>query len=393
MRYETRCERCDESELRAVTQFAKKVFDVDFPNYLPYIYGEHATTGRYHFVVRENGEYAAAVLSFPNDLHVKDRVLGTVGVGTVCVREESRGRGYMTDLLAECLMDARDRGASLLILGGQRQRYEYYGFASSGVYSSYKVSYSSKTHCLGDRPSKYTAEIAKPEDGAVLVEIMKDRTVYADRYAESFVDNAQHDWNKVYLFREGNEVVGYCVSNDEMSWIGELAFRRGIDPAEAVDEVILCAFARGRDSLNVEVPAHEFRLAERMSAVCGGWDKGAYASLCFIDFPAAINAFGRLRDLGKDADGDKFVLEIEEHPFLKKIGVSVRGKDHGRFRFSVKDGFVQAEPTEDPADLTLPYLRAVEVLFSDLGVLAYDLPAKVRCVLPIPFFFPHPDEV
>ena len=393
MSYKTRCERCDESELRELTKFVSKVFDVDFPNYLPYIYGERATTGHNHFVVREDGEYAAAVLNFPNDLHVGDSVLGTTGVGTVCVREESRGKGYMSDLLASCLIEADESGASFLILSGQRQRYEYYGFAATGIYSSYCVDSASKRHCIGDRPSLFTIEEATKDDGALCVEIMKEQPVYADRYAEHFYDTTAHDGNKLFIIREGGRAVGYFISNREITYINELVFRRDLDPAKAIDELVLAGFSRGTHSMRFEVPYYQFRLAERLSAISEGWNKGAYAGICFIDVPAAVNAFGKLRDLGEDADGTKFVMEIEEHPFLRETGVAREGKTHGRFRFFVKDGFLQMEQTDLPADITLPFLRAEEVLFSDLGALAYDLPARVRGVLPVPFHFPGADKV
>ena len=93
MSYKTRCERCTDADLEAVTKFSTDVFDVDFEHYLPFIYAKDSGKGHEHLVVREDGEIAAVVLNSPVTLRVGDADMLTYGVGTVCVREESRGRG------------------------------------------------------------------------------------------------------------------------------------------------------------------------------------------------------------------------------------------------------------------------------------------------------------
>ena len=116
MPYESRALRCSDGELSEIIEFAVGVFNVDFPNLLPRLYRDGASTGHDHFAVRENGRLVAAVISFPLDATVAGHTFKTYGVGTVSVAEDCRGKGYMTDLLASCLNDAFTHGAALSVL-------------------------------------------------------------------------------------------------------------------------------------------------------------------------------------------------------------------------------------------------------------------------------------
>ena len=53
-------------------------------------------------------------------------------VGTVSVHLYSRGEGHMKILMAMMMDDARAKGCDLLMLGGARKRYNYFGFEQAG---------------------------------------------------------------------------------------------------------------------------------------------------------------------------------------------------------------------------------------------------------------------
>ena len=89
----------------------------------------------------------------------------------------------------------------------------------------------------------------------------------------------------------------------------------------------------------------------------------------------------------------EFTIGIESHPFFDKIGVSREGVTHGTFEISVKGGRFSVAPTDKKPDITLPYLRAAEYLFTDSFKWYGDTPAGARAILPIPFFYPSADIV
>ena len=59
----------------------------------------------------------------------------------------------------------------------------------------------------------------------------------------------------------------------------------------------------------------------------------------------------------------------------------------------VRNGRFSAKATDRSPDVTMPYLRAVEYLFTDYSKYRADSPAGARAILPIPFFYPSQDKV
>lgn len=389
MKFETRCEKCRDGDLGEVTAFAKGVFGVDFETFLPFIYEKGAPTGHNHFVVRENGEIAAAVLNYPQKLFVRGEEILSYGVGTVCVREESRGRGYMADMLGSCLTEASEEGAAFLLLAGQRQRYGYYGFALADTHTSFRLSESSITHSFGKGPSKYTIRDAVPSDGQTLLEIMKTAPVYPERSAEKFTVVTRHDYRLTRLVLEGDRPVGYFVQDGDGDWITEL----GLLPGASVGDFLLAVFGILGHGFHVAVNAGDTDVCRALFTNGSGWSRGSDLSVAVIDWPKMINTYARLFEGTKKIPDGKFVFGVEPHPFFEMIGVAKKGLTDGTFEISAKDGVVAAKATEEKAEITLPYLRAVEYLFTDGSMWYPETPAWAHALLPIPFYYPSADEV
>ena len=389
MNYKSRCERCSDEDLIEVRKFATDVFDVDFEHYLPFIYADGSGKGHEHLVVREDGEIAAAVLNSPVTLHVGDDDILTYGVGTVCVREKSRGRGYMSDMLAECLIEAAERGAVLSLLSGQRQRYEYYGYALTGLYTDFRLSEAAIRHSFGEGPSKYTLRKAEAKDGETLVSIMETGPVWPHRRAEDFVTIEMHDYHAPYLVCEGERAVGYINVENGNGHISELVLLSG----ESLKDLILAFYESFHCDFGVEGNPFDAATAKTLFSLGSRWSYHGNASVSILDFPKMMKAYGDLGcRIGRVPDG-KFVIGIESHPFFDEIGISKEGVTHGAFEIAVKDGKFSAKPTAEKPDITLPYLRAVEYLFTDCSKWYPDTPAGARAILPIPFFYPSEDKV
>ena len=389
MGFKTRCERCGDGDLAEVRKFATDVFDVDFETYLPYIYADGSGKGHEHLVVRENGEIAAAVLNSPVTLRVGDADILTYGVGTVSVREQSRGRGYMSDMLAECLIEAAEKGAVLSLLSGQRQRYEYYGYALTGFFTSFRVSEAAVRHSFGAGPSRYTLRKAEDSDGELMASIMKTAPVYPHRKAEDFVTIERHDYRAPYLVYEGDRAVGYLNADSDNGTISELVLL----PGESVGDLILAYFEKFRRDFSVEANPFDITTSRELFSLGSRWSYYGGASVSILDFPKTANAYGALGcRVGRVPDA-KFVIGIESHPFFDEIGISREGVTHGAFEISVRDGNFSASATGKTPDITLPYLRAVEYLFTDCSKWYPDSPADAKAILPIPFFYPSEDKV
>ena len=389
MPYTSRALRCSDGELDEIIKFAVGVFNVDFPGLLPRLYRKGAATGRDHFAVRENGELAAAVISFPLDLTVAGHTFATNGVGTVSVAGDKRGRGYMTDLLASCLTDAKEKGAAFSVLGGQRQRYGHFGYARVGEHVGFAITRMSVRHAIGLRESAYTLREASAADGAKLVGMMKTRPVYAERSADDFLFAAAADFRKTYIISDGASDVGYFVARPEMTHVSELVLTNGA----SVDELVLAILAKVEDRVDIDAPAHETAIFSRLWYLADDWHSSSFSNFAVLDLPEVIEAFGDLACRCRAIPDGRFVLGVEPHPFFEKIAIAELGKTHGNFGISVESGRVAVRPVDADADVSLSYIDALEFLFTRIGQLPPYLPSVCRTLLPLPIFFPPADKV
>ena len=112
--------------------FSKAHRPHDFATLLPKLYGPQGDAAQHHIIVREEGKIAAALLCYPVVLHVGGKQYMTTGIGSVSTHPRARGKGYLGQMMAMADERAKETGAVMAVLGGQRQRYEYYGFEHAG---------------------------------------------------------------------------------------------------------------------------------------------------------------------------------------------------------------------------------------------------------------------
>ena len=98
----------------------------DFRRILPKLYRPELMSFNYAAVC--DGRIRAVVGVFPLGWCVDDTQLRIAGIGGVCTHPEYRKRGLMQELMPHCVNEARSQGYHLSWLGGQRQRYAYFGY-------------------------------------------------------------------------------------------------------------------------------------------------------------------------------------------------------------------------------------------------------------------------
>jgi predicted GNAT family N-acyltransferase len=101
------------------------------------------------WAIRQGTQLMAVVGVFPRTLRVAGAATPLIvgGIGNVATHQRlSRGSGHMRTLMAHCVEQMRADGCDLAILGGQRQRYAYYGFEKCGTNVSFALSGKNVTH-------------------------------------------------------------------------------------------------------------------------------------------------------------------------------------------------------------------------------------------------------
>ncbi|MDR1636283.1 MAG: GNAT family N-acetyltransferase, partial [Treponema sp.] len=151
----------------------------DFPLLLPKLFKREYFMKGKHYVVREDGRIKAVVGSYPLTMNILGDALPGRGLGMVSVHPYARSRGYMQALMETALEDMRREGAVFSCLGGQRQRYGYFGYAPAGVRAHFFCRRANVRHVLGRVPAP------KPEGGGLSLRELKagDRELLDRIYA------------------------------------------------------------------------------------------------------------------------------------------------------------------------------------------------------------------
>ena len=141
-----------EEEARLV-DFINMVFSMahcphDFKTLEPKMYGAPGFA-QHHFVAVENGLIRGVVGLMPMTLRVGEKRLKLGYIGSVSAHPYDKGAGHMKHCMALALDAARERGYDLLVLGGQRQRYQYFGFEQGGMSLRFAVNQRNIRHALG----------------------------------------------------------------------------------------------------------------------------------------------------------------------------------------------------------------------------------------------------
>ena len=120
------------SDYEELLAFENGVFDVDFLNIVPKLYSDPARCAACHGIIRDGESITAAIAAWPTAMETDCGTLRAVGVGSVAVGAQTRGKGYMKELMAFFEKSAEAHRADFAFLSGSRGRYEHYGFYPCG---------------------------------------------------------------------------------------------------------------------------------------------------------------------------------------------------------------------------------------------------------------------
>ncbi len=99
-----------------------------FLGFGPHIYEPIPEVCAWGYVIEENGKIASHVGVYPIEVVTAGIPLTLGGIGAVSTSEEARGKGYMTQLLYHAIDEMRAKGYPASWLGGDRQRYNTFGW-------------------------------------------------------------------------------------------------------------------------------------------------------------------------------------------------------------------------------------------------------------------------
>ncbi len=354
----------------------------DFSTMLPSIYRPTDEWMSCNYAIRRGGEIAAVVGVFPRTWRVGDARLRIAGVGGVSTRPEMRRQGLMKALMTRAVEDMRGAGYHLSWLGGQRQRYAYFGYERCGLSATYHLRKANARHAFREDPPALSFEPLNGSDEAQVracKAMHEDRAVCCERPAGDWALHARAWGHAPYVVRdEGGAIVGSLVAANENAEVTEVD---GRDAGTKMDvlRVWLARSEGGR--LNVRVQPDEAAFGRTLGAVCESVNVGASGNWQVFDWQAVLDALMRVQDRKAGLPEGRVVVDIEG----TRLALRVDGEG------------AECELTGDDPDFDTTALEAHRVLFGPTAPHAVTTVPKAAALLeawcPLPVGYARPDGV
>ena len=354
-------------ERRYYLDFANLVFSMahcphDFSKLLPKVYGEGRDTAHLqNIALDDEGHIRGLVAVLPGELHMAGETIKTGYLGTVSVHPYARGEGHMKHLMKMALDGAKADGLDIVMLGGQRQRYEYFGFAGGGVVHRYGLTKTNLRHVMKDVDvSDFSFVPMRGTDEALIDKahaLHEAQNVYAERSREDFVVILESWVAAPYIILKDGEFAGYLVASEDRKGISEIKLLDTDFYARAFKAWI---HSQNLDGVRISVPAFDLPLNRVLCAMAEDWNMDKEEQLYVINFPRVISALLKLQASVRPLADGRISLKIDGSPLT----------------IEVKDGEVSV--TEEAADdaVCLTFMQAQEMMFSPTACfMGYSAPA------------------
>lgn len=385
--YYGRGKDCDNKKLIA---FLDEVFFIDddeetkrdFVSILPKIYHDEYRPAYNNFVVQEeNGNFRAAVGNFYVDLDVCGEAVKACCIGNVAVGVEYRSKGYMVDLMEMSVKDMAEKGADIAYLGGQRQRYGYFGFETSGV--SYNFEFNKKTakHIFGSRKSTLRAEKLKENDLEAIAkidELYQKNVIKASRPHKDYYRIITSWRHTPYVLYDGDEFAGYFLMGYSYEWISECAVTKN----EYYAELALAALEiSGKESVRFNAAPFDKEKHGFFTVSSENISVGGCESLLVYNYEKVLRAYLKAKaSYTKLADGELTVL--------------IHGKKADeKLKIAVCNNEVSVEKFDGEPEIEFSHTEATRAFLSNFTYEREKLNGAAQQWFPLPAFIFSADQM
>lgn len=379
--------KAKKEDFKEIVDFINYIFrnegeDIYFESFLPKLYKEEYNTFKDHYLVKENKKIKAVVGAFPIELKVLENLpLKVVGIGSVSVHPDSRGKGYMKRLMNMALEDMKNQGVNISFLSGSRQRYEYFGYTPSGQSLSYKIEDENVKHFLRKYINEdITFEEVISNDLEFIdkaYEIYNKKEVKIIREKSKFLNTLKSWGLKVYAIKSKEKFLGYLSGNEEKDYISELI----------VEE---------EDFISVLATYMEFNKSKNINLELPIWEKKKIRALNRFSEKVVLKNCTQFNILNYK-DVIKVLLEFKgSYTKLKDGSISFSSLNEEGFEIRVKNNKVEVNNFNGKADIELEALEKTQLFFSPFGsYLNEDESLKdiIDSWFPIPLFIGTVDSV
>ncbi len=379
----------------------------NFPHLLPKLYKPDDHLLQYNYAIKHNNKIRAVVGSFPLQLSAGGEILKVAGIGGVSTHPGERRTGLMRKLMEAAVSDMDQDGCDLSVLGGQRQRYGYYGYEKGGSILSFHLTKTNLRHTLrGQEPPdvSFHCIAAAPDSKHTPDSLFDQNQTLMDTVAWM---HEAHAAQPVFLRREKADFLTILTSWNCSVWVAcEKQLPAGymvINPNGSVSEFITtdngCAQniaaawlqQHSDEELVIQVQPSQTKICVQMAQICEYWHLDLAYMYRIMNWPRVLKAMLQVKaGQMKLPDGSlSFWLKDQEKGFslsLKNGQVTASWLDNDHDNFTLKlDRLTAARLVTGP-------LPAAQVLTGE-QLSGANEQLLLSSWFPLPFGWPMPDGV
>ena len=353
----------------------------NFETLLPVLYHPGAEAMSWNWALREEGSIRAIVGVFPLTWKLGDATLRIAGVGGVSCHPRYRKRGFMGQLMRHCVEAMREEGYPLSWLGGQRQRYGYYGYEKCGINYQLSLAPNNVRHVFGDGDLGIEFRPLERQDRTHLqgvIGLHDAQPIRGVRPRERFYNMLLSWYHKPHIaISPDSRMIGYVVANGNGDRITEiLAVNEGEPELQ-----IAAAWVQQHGEATFDL-APSNRLLPKLAAVCGGMTVHSSGNWQIFDWAAALDALLKAQGTLIPLTDGAVVIEIT---------------DYGKVLLEVAGGSARCIRSDAAPALQTDAFTAMRLLFGPLPpatVLALpQAAAALEQWCPLPLFWGRQDGV
>ncbi len=338
-----------------------------FLTLLPKLYKQQYKPWDNNYSVFEDGKIKAAVGMYVYDIEIAGQKLRVGGIGNVAVARAERRKGYMK-LAMDAAMEAMvAAGCDFGELGGQRQRYQFWGFERGGA--AVRASFSEKNlrHAFGENApgSDWRAEKILPGAAETLAQVqtlIESQPLHYIHEADAFYDHLCSWGETPYAIWNRQELAGFFSLSRDQSEVGQIIIKNSEDLEMALRTAysVMPAHPRGNKSIHVTVPLWNkdlLRLTEELSEDGVTLDEtGSYAVLRWEQTLRAL-----------------MLLQAQCKPLADgEMTVNIKGYcGEEALRIAVKDGAPAVESFSGKTEHNFTHLQASRYFLAPHSVLRH----------------------
>ncbi|MBT3344346.1 MAG: GNAT family N-acetyltransferase [Gemmatimonadetes bacterium] len=217
----------------------------------PHVYRETAAFARRLLLLRDAAAADAlvgCVGMHPMKLRLGAATVSASGIGIVGADPDRRGEGIMTRLLEDALVRMREAGHVISILGGDRQRYGWFGWENGGIRHRYTLT----SRMLGaPTPAERSLSLERfdPDDAATRRRLhdLDAGRAYGVEHATGDVAPLYHRVGReAWVIREGKRFACLCLSGPQRRPRPYETIDAALGDPELVISGLRCLMARFR---------------------------------------------------------------------------------------------------------------------------------------------------